>query len=1130
MVHKIIRIFVWVLAAIVILGAGLFGYLRNADLSAYQDQVETFLSDRIGHQLKIDGRFELHLGGTTRLVAEDVSLSNPEWESDPMLLSVGHLTLAFDTWSVFGAPFVIEELRIENIQGRLERSEDGTSNWATRLTADNQEGGADFDSHRIAVRDVRVDGLQFTYVDPSRPRPIDVALEFVTVSPDANDILDLDLRGVVNDLPLWADGKLGPWHNFVGGQDIFADLDATLGQLSLAIDGSIADLARLEGVTLSGVLGGPDISNVLERLGLPPFARGEFRISANVQQQEIGHQLKIDGNLGDIALFSSGNVDSLLVPNRVTNDFSIAGPDAHYVAELFGIEGVPTSAFQISGDYKRVGRLLEFDNALLRVGSNSIKFDGELDFSNSGINGELGISASGPDFSVLGPFVSVAGLPVEAFRIDGRIRRDGTTWRADDVEAVIGNNRITADGSVTTGSPDVTEIILHAEGPDISIVQDFTKLQGIPSRPYDVTARVQSHPLGTRIIEGAGDFGGNLVEVSGVVAVRPGLSGTSLSVRASGPELHNVALLAGVPYLPDGPYEVSGDARIDGDALFLSDVEVSVAELTGSASGQVGLGPALGQVALDVSLSGPDAAKLAALEMLQPFSGDAFNIAGNIQVSGERVAARSLRVSIGDLRSEINGSVVGAGREVDLDVTARSPNSVLLRKLAKLDYLPDGDAVLSGKFVKSEADLHFTQAKFQLGEFRASADGRLSLSPRSNNSNLTFAFAGPTLTEVGEVFGIGLMIDKQFQISGRFDGTPGGFAITDIVATLGDSDLHGQFDFDLTSKPHLTGNLVSTHLDVSEKMRRIETTKIDEPQDDGLETADSEFIFPDERLDTSWLQKADINLDLKIDEFVANTLIVEEVSVGIRLLDGMLELDPVRFSQGSGLVDGRFSLAPGEGGYDLKANLTVDELRIGKLLPGDRDISKLPAFGGQLQLQGSGDSLHLIMASSNGTSAFRMGPGLIGEVFASVLFRDILVQVMSTLNPRRKSSEYQKLECAIYEVSIKDGIATIDNFAIQTDRMTTVATGTLDLRTEELNVGFRAKPREGIGISLGTVVNEFLEVRGTLQSPRISLDARSSVTATGAAVATGGLSLLARGMWDRLSAEASICEEESKKR
>ena len=149
------------------------------------------------------------------------------------------------------------------------------------------------------------------------------------------------------------------------------------------------------------------------------------------------------------------------------------------------------------------------------------------------------------------------------------------------------------------------------------------------------------------------------------------------------------------------------------------------------------------------------------------------------------------------------------------------------------------------------------------------------------------------------------------------------------------------------------------------------------------------------------------------------------------------------------------------------------------------------------------------------------------EVFGSAFFKDVLLQVLRTLNPLSRSRDYQVLECGIYDVSIVDGRATIDKFIIQTDTMTTVASGTVNLRNERLDIAFRAKPREGIGISLGTVANQLLELRGTLKSPRIAVDAGRTATTTGAAVATGGLSLLARGLWDRLSAETDTCKKET---
>ena len=84
--------------------------------------------------------------------------------------------------------------------------------------------------------------------------------------------------------------------------------------------------------------------------------------------------------------------------------------------------------------------------------------------------------------------------------------------------------------------------------------------------------------------------------------------------------------------------------------------------------------------------------------------------------------------------------------------------------------------------------------------------------------------------------------------------------------------------------------------------------------------------------------------------------------------------------------------------------------------------------------------------------------------------------------------------------------------------------GRVNFKNEKLDLAMRAAPREGLGISLGGVANSFLRLGGTLQNPRLQIDPTSSVTTTGAAVATGGLSLLAQGLWNRVRASADICK------
>lgn len=91
-------------------------------------------------------------------------------------------------------------------------------------------------------------------------------------------------------------------------------------------------------------------------------------------------------------------------------------------------------------------------------------------------------------------------------------------------------------------------------------------------------------------------------------------------------------------------------------------------------------------------------------------------------------------------------------------------------------------------------------------------------------------------------------------------------------------------------------------------------------------------------------------------------------------------------------------------------------------------------------------------------------------------------------------------------------------------KVTVVALGKVDLHTEELTINFNTRPREGVGISAGMFTNPFIELAGTLASPRLGVGAKGA-TAGVAAAATGGATVLAQGFWDRLRGAKDLCSQ-----
>ena len=98
-------------------------------------------------------------------------------------------------------------------------------------------------------------------------------------------------------------------------------------------------------------------------------------------------------------------------------------------------------------------------------------------------------------------------------------------------------------------------------------------------------------------------------------------------------------------------------------------------------------------------------------------------------------------------------------------------------------------------------------------------------------------------------------------------------------------------------------------------------------------------------------------------------------------------------------------------------------------------------------------------------------------------------------------------------------------FAFTTDKITLVAKGTLDLKTEKMRMNFNATPNNALKLSAGELFNPYILVGGTLSKPQVGLDPGKVLIHGGAAIGTAGLSILAKGLIDRVNTAIPLCEE-----
>jgi uncharacterized protein YhdP len=116
------------------------------------------------------------------------------------------------------------------------------------------------------------------------------------------------------------------------------------------------------------------------------------------------------------------------------------------------------------------------------------------------------------------------------------------------------------------------------------------------------------------------------------------------------------------------------------------------------------------------------------------------------------------------------------------------------------------------------------------------------------------------------------------------------------------------------------------------------------------------------------------------------------------------------------------------------------------------------------------------------------------------------------------------MDCMVISATLDDGMLKLNpGIVMRTDRVNMNVYGTANLATERLDLSLATQARRGIGISAASIVNPYFKVRGTFASPQLQLDPTGAAVAAGAATATAGVSILARGFWQRLMGERNPC-------
>ncbi len=610
--------------------------------------------------------------------------------------------------------------------------------------------------------------------------------------------------------------------------------------------------------------------------------------------------------------------------------------------------------------------------------------------------------------------------------------------------------------------------------------------------PFEATGRFGSV---NRMIEGrplpvfveAKAFGA-FVRVEGDIGQPREVTGLNMTVSVRGEELALTleAVRAQVPALKDievpavGPYSLSARIRGSADKLSVSDIDVSI--------GRAGL------VLVKVTGAVADAVQATGLNV-------------TVSVRGEELAraVEAVRAQVPALK--------------DIEVPAVGPYSLSARFKGSAE-----------KLSVSDIDVSVGRAEQVL----VKATGTVADAVRATGLDLRVAIESQDLSPLIEAAGVTLPKVPAFRIAGRLTGGGGGYAVDDLTAKLGNSDLAGRVAVSLGGqRPRLEARLSSKQIDLDEflppaaKEPPAGTEKGKTETENGKEGG-AVRLFSADPLPLDGLKAADAKLAFRAERVKVRGLVLSDVAVDVALSDGRLVVKPLTVSVAGGRVSGDITLDARGAIPRLAVNLDARKVDLGRLLK-DMEITDVleTRLDATVRIKGGGTSVRAIMAGLDGDILATLGEGRINNKAVDLVGADLLTEVFTSLNPLATKDDYTRLTCAVVRMAIRNGVATADKgIAVETKKMNVIGSGTVNLKTEKLDLAVRPRPKEGLGISLGGLAG-LVRIKGTLAEPRVGIDEMGVVKtglAVGAALATGGLSLIAQGLFDKATEGAPPCQ------
>ena len=1113
-------------------------------LTVYQEELKGRLVHGIeqatGHDIVIDGGFSFRFNPRPTFIAKQIKMANSDWAKRPWMLEVDALQASLSLSHLLAGKINFYNLKGINPRVLIERDKkSGNINW--HFPSNRVPRPLKWLSEHLSIEVAEITGAQVT-IEVGNIKH-ELALDSIIGTTDYfSKLIDIQVLGLLDDKLLTLDLELDNLQNMFLREPTKIEINGLHGATQITGRGQIEDLLRWWGHDIKLDLTVPTLKEVQGWVTTYLIDTPALRATARFVQPERWDSARFDDIVvtsdaldGQTRIF--GGVNQL----RGMNGIDLRGELQYPLASLMQWKGLESQTdIQIDASVRLTGN--KTDALAFNVLSASLIGEGVDIRGQGGIKHLLQSTTQGIPFRGTVTSASKLGLinakqwfetdilegGFELKKRNGRLAletidvtsfegRAGLTGELQDIaQSQLGAFILNAD--LMTQDVNQINTLNNASLPAF----EQTEIAAVIDMQRSIFA-AREVSLGLRskgiTIRGTGDLQ-NLNALH--------MDSARVTMDASSISDINAQFATNFPEL--GRFKAAGDLQGDiNNSYHINDIILTLNNKHQEFSGAGRLRKLGREMTAKLNIS----ADIKSLSNIPPLLDS--SIVAPDRVQGNGTATLTARHfddwSLADIDIRFKGANQGkfSGKVMHFPVAADYALIADFRRVSTSD-LPTFSMIETLKpeniraymliskkpdqenFSLNHIDTHFSLAS---GVANANIAGSISDISQFEGLSLQIGMVSSDLHAVPYFSNLSMEENLKGTATLKLSGRPDHLGISLSRVEFANTDLRGELILQNKPghKPVLKGRLSSSNLDLLTLLRQ-------EPR---------KRLFSDEPLEFDWVNDLDASITINADHFNGLISQLDNAILNISIQNGIFNMPNMRGTVGDGSLSAWLTIVAQKRPYNIISSLKGENISPEHInLFGDSDFIHDGEIDIDIGLGGTGNSIAGFMGNAYGKIQLELNNSQLRHRNLKLFGADLISGVLDIIDTLSNKTVYLPIECAVIHFPVVNGrVVASQGIAIKTDKTTVLGGGIMDLEKEQLEFIIRPIARKGLGISAGTVAN-IVKVSGNIAQPKIAVDTSSLIRSSatiGAAIASGGWTLLAQGLLDRNKANSDVCKQ-----